>query len=276
MIIDFHTHSHASDGTLSPRELLQRAREAGVCKLAITDHDTVSGYAALRDSGQLADDITLIPGAELSCTWGKTAIHIVGLGMDVDHPGFVAQLRALDAARAQRAGIIASKLEKIGMPGALEGATRHAGGSQLARPHFAAWMVEAGYSRDASQAFDRYLGNGKLGDVKTLWPTMEDVVSAICDAGGTAVLAHPLNYRFTRTRLRACVAAFVAAGGGAIEVYSGRQDAARVRQLCGLAADFDLAVSGGSDFHGHRDYGPRLGFDTAMLPDDARLLEPVL
>ncbi|MEM0955385.1 MAG: PHP domain-containing protein [Pseudomonadota bacterium] len=272
MIIDFHTHSHASDGTLSPSELLARARAAGVSQLALTDHDTVAGFEELRDNVDVPADIRLLSGVELSCTWSKTAIHVVGLGMDVENLTFRAGLEHLAAARAQRAEIIAAKLERAGMPGALEGARREAGTSELARPHFAAWMAAAGHVRDISQAFDRYLGAGKIGDVKALWPDMAKVVEWVVRAGGSAVLAHPLNYKFTRTKLRACVADFKAAGGVAIEVYSGRQDAGQVRRLCDLASDFEFAVSGGSDFHGHRHYGQRLGFNTSALPDQARLL----
>ena len=272
MIIDFHTHSHASDGSLAPAELATRAHAAGVLKLALTDHDTVAGYRELRDNASLPDDLVLVPGAELSCTWSKVAVHVLGLGMDIEHPTFKAGLARLARARAERAEMIAARLEKRGISGALAGARREAGCSHVARPHFAAWMAEAGYVRDAGQAFDRYLGAGKIGDVKALWPRLDEVVAWITAAGGRPVLAHPLYYKLTRTRLRACIADFKAAGGEAIEVYSGRQDAQQLRRLCDLAGEFQLHVSGGSDFHGDREYGPRLGFDTGMLPDGAALL----
>ncbi len=275
MIIDFHTHSHASDGSLSPSELLGRARSAGVAALALTDHDTVAGYVDLKQDATAWDDITLLSGAELSCNWGKVGVHVVGLGMDVDHPVFVRGMHQLSTARMQRAEIIGERLEKAGMSGALAGAQALAGSSQLGRPHFASWMHAQGHVRDLSQAYGRYLGSGKMGDVKTLWPELAEAVAWIRESGGQAVLAHPLNYKMTRTKLRACVSDFVAAGGQAIEVFSGRQSGEQVRDLCKLALDSGLAVSAGSDFHGDRDYGPRLGFDTELLPKDATLVNVV-
>ena len=272
MIIDFHTHSHASDGALSPEELVKAAMDAGVSQFAITDHDTVAGYreaAALSES--FPAGFNLVSGTELSCVWGKTTIHVVGLGMDIEHPELVAGLEFLDAARAERATIIAQRLEKLGMPGGLEGARAFAGVSQIGRPDFARWMVQVGHVKDANEAFDKYLGAGKTGDVKACWPELAAVTSWITAAGGTAVLAHPLKYRFTRMKLRRLVADFQAAGGTAIEIFSGRQLPDQTEQLTRLAQECDLLVSAGSDFHREYDYGPRLGVDTTRLPAGVRL-----
>ena len=273
MIIDFHTHSHASDGALAPDDLLRQAVDAGVREFALTDHDTVAGYRMLlKDSPPTPPGFCLLPGTELSCVWANIGIHVVGLGMDIDEPGFAAGLATLDAARRERAGIIAERLEKEGMPGALEGARARAGVSQIGRPHFAAWMVEQGHVADLNAAFDKYLGAGKRGDVKTCWPTLAEVTGWINGAGGTAILAHPLKYRTTRTKLRACLKDFIAAGGRGMEVFSGRQSPEQTRDLCQLAEDYGLVASAGSDFHAHGDYGPGLGFDTARLPANVDLI----
>lgn len=273
MIIDFHTHSHASDGALAPQALLREVIEAGVTQFAITDHDTVAGYRSLLMEGfETPADFRLLAGTELSCVWGNVSIHVVGLGMDVDHPDMVAGLARLDSARRQRAEIIGERLEKLGMPGALEGALAEAGVSQIGRPHFSAWMVAQGHVKDANEAFDKYLGAGKRGDVKTCWPTLAEVVEWITVAGGAAIFAHPLKYKLTRTKLRACLKDFVAAGGVGLEVYSGRQSADQTLDLCRIAAEFGLTASGGSDFHAHWDYGPALGFDTALLPDGVEFI----
>lgn len=267
MIIDFHTHSHASDGALSPAELLDQAIEAGISQFAITDHDTVAGYRqALVERPDLPPGFSLLPGVELSCVWSNMTIHVVGLDVDVDHPVLLAAMERLAGARRERAEIIAEKLAKVGIPGALEGALAEAGVSQIGRPHFAKWMIAAGHVANANQAFDKYLGAGKLGDVKTCWPELAEVVDWVNATGGTAIMAHPLKYKMTRMKLRRLLSAFSGAGGRGLEVYSGRQTADQTIDLCKLADELGLVASAGSDFHQHFNYGPRLGVDVTRLP----------
>ncbi len=269
MIIDFHTHSNASDGKLAPADLLQEALAAGIEQLALTDHDCVDGYLALKSSQAAADEgLKLHAGVELSCRWHNDTVHIVGLGIDVEEPGLVAGLDQLAQARQKRAGTIAERLEKLGFEGALEGAIRHAGVSQIGRPHFARWMVEQGHVSDMNAAFDKYLGAGKTGDVKAFWPELDEAVSWISGAAGIPVLAHPLKYRYTRSKLRRLVRDFCDCGGQAIEIYSGRQLADQTEQLRKLAKEFGLLASAGSDFHGQRDYGPTLGVDVSSFERD--------
>ena len=275
MLIDFHTHTAASDGALSPRDLVALARERQLGMLAITDHDTIAGYlAAVQDcarpggEGEYTDNedaLRLIPGIEFSCRWSATTIHILGLGMDCDHPAMVEGLGLLDRARIERGRKIAQRLEALGFEGALEGALAEAGESQLGRPHFSAWMVSRGHVTDHSQAFDRYLGQGKTGDVKAFWPELATVVSWIVAAGGVAVIAHPLKYRFTRMKLRRLVEDFMSAGGTAIEIASGYQTADQSAQLRRLAGDFGLEVSVGSDFHRDGPYNPPPGIELPTL-----------
>ncbi len=258
--IDFHTHTTASDGALTPRELLARAAEAGVTQLAITDHDTVAGY---REAAAIADfpSLALVPGVELSCRWSGANIHVVGLGMDCDHPRMAAGLAQLDEARMQRAGRIAELLEKRGFHGALAGALAEAGDSQLGRPHFARWLVARGHVADFAAAFDKHLGRGKPGDVKAFWPELAEVVGWITAAGGVAVLAHPLQYDFTRMKLNRLVADFREAGGAVIEVLNGRQGSDEVNRLCRLAREYGLEVSAGSDFHRDGPYTAPVGVE---------------
>lgn len=262
MLIDFHTHSTASDGALTPSELLERARSRGVQLFAITDHDTVAGFREVAEHyTQIDDTVVLIPGIEMSCQWSSTTIHVVGLGMDCDHPAMERALAFLNTARQERGQKIGHRLDKLGFSGALEGALAEAGDSQLGRPHFAAWMVAQGHVEDAAKAFDKYLGQGKTGDVKAFWPQLSEVVQWIVEAGGSAVLAHPLKYRFTRMKLRRLVQDFQAHGGAAIEVHSGFQTPDQRVQLQRLADDFDLAASVGSDFHRDSTYGADVGVD---------------
>jgi predicted metal-dependent phosphoesterase TrpH len=275
MIIDFHTHSHASDGALPPLELIEQAIAAGVKRFAITDHDTINGYREVLASARtLPSDFQLISGIEMSCQWSNATIHVVGLDVDVEHEILQSALLTLGTARQERAVTIAHKLEKAGMPGALEGALSEAGNSQVGRPHFAAWMVAQGHVENVNKAFDKYLGAGKIGDVKACWPQLDEVVQWIEHSGGAAILAHPLKYRFTRTKLKRLLSAFVSAGGTALEVFSGRQPRDQTLELCKLAAEFGLQASAGSDFHRQFDYGPTLGVDCDRLPGIAQMWQP--
>jgi hypothetical protein len=261
--VDFHTHTLASDGALAPSALVARAVEAGISRLAITDHDTLAGYLTARDA--CPDGLDLVSGVELSCLWSGVGIHVLGLGVDVESPDLQAGLATLAEAREARALEIAARLERRGFAGAWEGARVEAAGSQLGRPHFARWLVRAGHLPDEATAFRRYLGAGKVGDVKTGWPTLAEACRWVCAASGIAVLAHPLQYRLTRMKLRRLLTAFVDAGGQGLEVLSGRQDAAQVGELKRLAGDFGLCASAGSDFHRDSPYGPQLGVESRVL-----------
>ncbi len=258
MLIDFHTHTSASDGELAPADLLQRAARLGIERFAITDHDTVDGYLSVRGSA-LAGQVGLVSGVEFSCQWSGVTVHIVGLDMDVEHPAMAEGLGVLDQARRERGAKIARRLEKLGFPDALAGARQEAGSSQLGRPHFATWMVAQGHVESTNAAFDKYLGQGKPGDVKAFWPTLDEVTRWVVSAGGIAVIAHPLKYKLTRSKLRRLVGDFKAAGGTAVELINGRQTADQSAVLTRLARDCELAVSVGSDFHRDSPYGPELG-----------------
>ena len=268
MIVDFHTHSLASDGALAPMELLRRAKAAGVRQFALTDHDTTAGYLSVRHTTE-AHEVGLISGVELSCRWATTTVHVVGLNFDADAPEMVAMVEQLTQAREERAEKIAKRLAGVGIDGALEGAKAIAKESQIGRPHFATWMAEAGAVDSVTEAFDKYLGAGKIGDVKMFWPPLSDVVRAITRAGGVAILAHPLKYRLTGMKLRALINDFKAAGGGAIEVLNGRQPETDLKRLSQLAEGNGLMCSVGSDFHRDFEYGPKLGIDVERLPNGA-------
>ena len=249
--------------------MLSRAAAAGIELLAITDHDTVAGFQAASSISSDYPQVQLVPGVEYSCRWSGTTIHIVGLGMDCEHPAMVEGLAVLDAARTERGAKIAQRLESRGFEGALAGALAEAGESQLGRPHFSNWMVAQGHVKDHNEAFDKYLGQGKPGDVKAFWPELVQVVQWIVQAGGVAVIAHPLKYKFTRMKMRRLVKDFAAAGGEAIEVLSGRQTADQIAQLQRLAAEFELQVSAGSDFHRDGPYSPDLGVELRRLQPGA-------
>ncbi|ARN75025.1 PHP domain-containing protein [Oceanicoccus sagamiensis] len=248
MNIDFHSHTTASDGALTPMDVLLRAREQGVEMMAITDHDTVSGYQSVREQWQ-DDTMQLIAGVELSCLWGRRLIHVVGLNINIDNQLLQQGLAEQQQSRLDRAVLIGDKLAKQGFEGGYAFVAQLAGDSQIGRPHFAQFLVERGHVSSEKEAFKRYLGAGKIGDVKSSWPEMAKVIQWINDSGGVAVLAHPLHYKMTATKLRALVTDFKAQGGAAIEVISGKQPKDRTQYLAQLTEQFDLAASIGSDFH---------------------------
>ncbi|MBL1274065.1 MAG: PHP domain-containing protein [Oceanospirillales bacterium] len=248
MCIDLHCHSTASDGALTPTELVARAAEKKVTHLALTDHDTVRGFAEAHSAAK-ANNIVLIPGIELSCLWRSHTIHIVGLDFDIDNTDFLAALEQQNRNRWARAAMIAERLSKLAVPDLLERATAESGGDVPGRPHFAKVMVEAGVVKNVAQAFKRYLGSGKVGDVKAYWPELQEVVQWINSAGGLAVLAHPRKYQLTATKLRDLTADFRRAGGQAIEVSTSGQSSGDLGFLAELCVREKLLASQGSDFH---------------------------
>jgi predicted metal-dependent phosphoesterase TrpH len=247
-------------------ELLRQAKAAGIRQFALTDHDTTAGYLSVRHTSE-AGEVGLISGVELSCRWATTTVHVVGLNFDADAPEMVSIVEQLTQAREERAEKIAMRLAGVGIHGALAGAKATANESQIGRPHFATWMAETGAVDSVTQAFDKYLGAGKIGDVKMFWPPLIDVVQAITQSGGVAILAHPLKYRLTGMKLRALINDFKASGGGAIEILNGRQPETDLKRLNQLAEGSGLMRSVGSDFHRDFEYGPKLGIDVERLPD---------
>ncbi len=246
--IDLHCHSRASDGKLTPTELLARAGERGVTHLALTDHDTLAGLAEADQAAQELG-IRLISGIELSCLWKSQTIHVVGLDFDAASPGLLAAVAEQNDNRSRRAAMIAERLDRLKVTDLLERARAFADGDVPGRPHFARVLVEDGVAKDFNQAFKRYLGAGKPGDVKAYWPELATVVRWILDAGGIAVLAHPRKYKLTATKLRALVADFQRAGGQALEVITSGQSSGDLGFLAELCRREGLWASQGSDFH---------------------------
>ncbi|MCP1622257.1 PHP domain-containing protein [Pseudomonas nitroreducens] len=276
MRVDLHCHSTASDGQLSPTALVERAHGRGVRVLALTDHDTLDGLPEARRAAQ-ALGMELVDGVEVSCTWGGATIHVLGYGFDATADPLVQALDDLHRARWTRAEEIGRRLEAKGMPGAFEGARAiqaELGDSENApaRPHFAEFLLRQGHVKDRAEAFRKWLGAGKLGDVKQHWPSLADAVGTLRAAGAWISLAHPYQYDFTRTKRRKLLADFIAAGGHALEVCNGPQPAEQVGVLSILAREFGLMVTAGSDFHGPSDWS-ELGLYRSV-PDDLPPLWP--
>lgn len=265
---DLHCHSTASDGALSPTELVRRAHEHGVTSLALTDHDTVSGLNEARTAATAAG-IKLIPGIELSTSWQNKCFHIVGLNIDPEYPPLREATRNLQIMRVERAEKIADKLEKKRIPGALEAVKKAAGEGMITRTHFADFLLSQFHVSTQQEAFDRYLGAGKAAYVATTWSDMEQAINWIIQSGGVAVLAHPLRYKLTASWMKRLLAAFKNAGGQGIEVVTGRYNSDDINLAAGYAKRFELAGSVGSDFHNPANQWVELG-RLAPLPESIK------
>jgi predicted metal-dependent phosphoesterase TrpH len=248
VIADLHSHTTASDGILRPNELVSRAKLHGVDLLAITDHDTLAGLPEAIEAAKNCG-LRLVAGIEISCLWQGRGVHIVGLNVDTSNSDLLAGVAEQATVRKSRARLIAERLEKIGCVGVYDGAKAIAGEAEIGRPHIAKYLVEHGFVTSVDQAFSRYLGAGKLGDVKQNWPQISQAIQWIHAAGGRAVVAHPVKYKLTLTKLRQLLTDFKACGGDALEVISGIQTPNITRDLGSLCQQFELLASCGSDFH---------------------------
>jgi len=256
--VDLHTHSIRSDGKLSPTELVDLAVDQGVSLFALTDHDTLDGIPEAR---QRADEhgLSFINGVELSTQWNGIPLHMVALNFAQDNSALLTIVKQNQLIRLDRARRIADLLVKQGLPDLYEQAVERAGNSQLGRPHFASLLVEQGFVKDANKAFDRYLGNKKLGQLRDVWPELEGVLKALSGDSLSGdkvelILAHPKRYPLTVTKLKRLLSDFKEWGGTGIEVASGNEKPDSVRLLERLSIEFDLKASVGSDYHGP--FGP--------------------
>lgn len=256
---DLHCHSVVSDGTLTPEQLAQRAHANGVELWALTDHDEVGGQhralAAARAQG-----MKYLTGTEISVTFAGHTVHIVGLGFDPDHPALVQGLHATRGGREARAQEMADQLAQVGIAGAFEGALKYVGNPELiSRTHFARYLVEIGACRDTPEVFRKYLTEGKPGFVPHRWASLQNAVQWIVQAGGMAIIAHPGRYGFTANEEYALFTEFKNHGGQGVEVVTGSHSAQEYVEYAGMAKEFGLAASRGSDFHSpdesHTDLG---------------------
>jgi len=264
-VYDLHAHTLYSDGALAPAELVARAAANGVQVLALTDHDVTDGVPEAQVAAQQAG-ITLVPGVEISVTWGAQTVHVVGLQIDITHAGLQAGLARLREFREWRADEIGRRLAKAGIPGATEGARQRAQKGLVSRTHFAQFLVAGGHAADVRSVFKKFLVQGKPGYVPGQWATLDEAIGWIVAAGGQAVLAHPARYKITATRLKKLLGEFRAAGGVAIEVVSGSHSRDDMFRFAQLARVYDLLASSGSDFHSPQNYHMDLG-PMPPLPD---------
>ncbi len=265
---DLHCHSTASDGSLAPTKLIQRAKDNDVTHLSLTDHDTIAGIV----EAQVAADrvgINLIPGIELSVNWQNKTLHIIGLNINPDFPDLSQGIAELQITRKKRAEKIAQKLAKKNIDGALEAVKKLAGKGMITRLHFANFLVSNNHVETQQKAFDKFLGKGKPAFVKTQWPELEIAMSWIINSGGLPIIAHPLRYKLTASWMRRLLSTFKELGGAGIEVVTGRSSADDIYQTGKYAKDFGLSGSVGSDFHSPDNVWVELG-RLAELPSEIK------
>lgn len=268
---DLHSHSLYSDGTLHPADLAERAHGNGLALWALTDHDEVAGLA---EAAEAAADLGLpfLNGVEISVSFAGHTVHIVGLGIDPQHPELADGLARTRAGRLDRARLMGEGLARVGLPGAFEGALAYVGNASLvSRTHFARWLVDTGVCPDTGSVFRRYLTDGKPGFVPHQWARLGEAVRWIRASGGVAVIAHPARYPFTPNEEYALFSEFKTHGGQAVEVLTSSHGHADQVKYTGMAQEFDLLASRGSDFHAPRE--SRL--DLGQLPDLPGALQPV-
>ena len=247
--IDLHCHSTISDGILPPAELVAHAASHGVKVLALTDHDDTRGLDIARATAEPLG-IQLINGVEVSVTWRRRTLHIVGLKIDPEYAPLKEGLAKIRLGRHTRAEHMATSLSRAGISGSLEGAYQYAKEGIISRTHFARFLVERGHAKDNNAVFKKYLVKGKPGYFEHEWASLEDAVTWIKGSGGIPVIAHPGRYDLGRTNILLLIEEFRALGGMALEVVTGSHTPPMYQEYAKYAKMFDLLSSQGSDYHG--------------------------
>lgn len=274
--VDLHVHSNKSDGTYSPTELVDYAMQKGICAFALTDHDTVDGldealsYAAtLRKSMPPKISVyrdpnarfvpEVIPGIELSTEYAGKDIHIVGLYIDHHNPAFQASLKEFVDSRTRRNLKMCENLREVGIDITYEALEAEFPDSVITRAHYAKWMLQQGYIKSIQEAFDRYVGDHCPCYVPREKVTPAQAIQLILQADGIPVLAHPTLYHLGKAKLERLIGELKEAGLLAMEGIYSTYSTAEQRQMCTIARENGLLISGGSDFHGANKPGLDLG-----------------
>ena len=242
---DLHIHSYFSDGTLSPSQIIEQARQNGLHCLALTDHDTIEGIAPLMEEAAKFD-IEIISGIEISSAIQGRDVHILGYLFDTKNPPFLSSLSVIQNLRNQRMEQMVTKLHQLAMTNiTLQEVYEISGEGSVGRPHLALLLKKKGWVKDIQEAFDRFLAEGGPAYVETLRISVQEAISFIKQAGGVAVLAHPMI-----TKIDEMIPQFVQWGLGGIEAYYSQSSSTITQFYKNLAKKYGLVVTGGSDAHG--------------------------
>lgn len=247
--IDLHVHTTASDGSLSPTEVVRLAAEKCLAAIAVTDHDTTAGVAEALEAGARYG-VEVVPGVELSVDYRGEGIHILGYFIDAAHPVLRELLDWVVAERNARNEAIAAAIRADGIPVTVEALRARHPGAIIGRPHFAEALTEHGVAKSIRDAFDRFLDTDLKYYRERRYIPMDQAFAAIHAAGGKAVFAHPFQYEYSEPELVALTRLLVEKGIVGVECVYSRYTSEQEEYLRELAGFYGLCVTGGSDFHG--------------------------
>jgi predicted metal-dependent phosphoesterase TrpH len=257
--IDLHLHTTASDGVLSPSEVVRYAKAKGLQAIAITDHDTIDGCEEGLAEGERIG-VEVIPGIEISAEHSSGSMHILGFFLDIHHPLLKGRLGYLQKARAERNPKILERLNQLGIDITFQEVLKVSGGGQVGRPHFANVLLEKKYVRSFQEAFDRFLKKGAPAYVDKIRLTPKEALHFISEANGVAVLAHPNTLGMNGySELEKVILQLVEEGLKGIEVYYPEHSPSEVAQYNTLAQRYGLLSTGGTDYHGIEKNGLDIG-----------------
>ncbi len=248
-LIDLHVHSNASDGTLSPTEVVRLAFSSGLSAIALTDHDTTGGIPEALSAAE-AVGIEVVPGIELSCVYEKTEIHILGLFIDWQAPDFQEELCRLLAVREQRNKEMLRRFQADGFPLTYSDLTGGCPHTVVTRAHFARALTEKGFASSISQAFQTYLQYGGRYCLRKELITPEHAMEILTANKAVPVLAHPCQYQLGWDETEALIASLSSLGMQGLEVYHSSHNPDQCQTLLSIAKKYRLLPTGGSDFHG--------------------------
>lgn len=248
-IIDLHVHSTESDGTLTPEDLVAEAKKVGLAAFALTDHDTCQGVGKAMPLAASAG-IELIPGIELSTDYHGKEVHIVGLYIDIENEQLLKKTTEYRKCRSERNALMVEALQKEGLSITMEELVAENPDCVITRANIARFLYEHGQIKSVREAFDRYIGDHCKCYVGRLKVASTDAVRLIKEAGGTAILAHPLLYGLSNTNLQKMIDALKPVGLDGLEAIYSTYTTGEEQQMKRLARENGLLISGGSDFHG--------------------------
>jgi predicted metal-dependent phosphoesterase TrpH len=251
-MIDLHTHSTASDGDLSPGDLVREAARRGLSALALTDHDTVNGLDEAKAAAEQAG-IAFIPGIELQIEWNQESggeFHLLGLGLGRLSPAFLEAVDELARLREKRNMEIVDRMRELSIEVSYDEIQALSGGHSVGRPHFAAHLVNKKIVKNLEQAFSHYLGWGKPFYAPKTGLEFDRAAAVIKESGGIAVLAHPMSLYVAWGRFPGLIMDLKSRGLDGIEAWHPTAKVRACRRLEELARTLNLYVTAGSDFHG--------------------------
>jgi len=273
MEIDLHTHTTASDGSFTPSQLVNYAKERDLRALAVTDHDTIDGNEEALSAGR-REGLEVIPGIEISVDYSPGSMHMLGYFIDTGSQQLKEKLALLQDSRADRNPKIIGKLNELGLAVSYDEVVEVSGGGQVGRPHIAQVLLKKGYTTTIQEAFDKYLGKGAPAYFDKFRLNAEDAIAMITDAGGVPVLAHPFTLKCkNQGELEELLKHLATRGLGGIEVYYTEHSEKQTKLYRLLAERNNLLITGGSDFHGANMAAVELGTGRGGLPIPYSLFE---